>query len=594
MDLAEGGTILLRDIEALPAALQERLAQHLNSGSGSAAPHQPRVRVIASSQRSLEELMAANMITPALAQMFSERIVVPPLRDRKRDIPELAAYFVKKSARRHNKAIEGLDDPAVRKLVSYDFRIGNIQELKETVERAVVLSDGPLIESQEVFLQTAAVGKASGMNLLAFLGSRAPALLRFAPRILQGFVAVFFVGLLYFCFFGPSQAERNPATLLVWSVWWPALVLSFLLVGRAWCAVCPMAVAGSSAQAVKNFKWRVPDWMKENDMLIVGAGFLLIIWIEEVTGMRRSPFATGLLLLGIGGGAVLGGLLFPRRTWCRHLCPLGGVAGLCSATAAVELRPTADVCAAKCKGHCCYKGDDKTAGCPMFNHVMFVDTNQHCVLCMNCVLSCPESSPRLNLRVPGRELWFGAGAGPQSAALVAMLMGVVTALIFLQRWESVPQGWAARLLEEHRFGFITLTLLVGAALPLVGLNVGRRFLESPTSLWRGMLALAPLVTAGLACYQLGFVPWLSSLHAGLEYRIPGVSDTYGVSFSMVGTVRVALLLYGLLGTIGALWKLSQSSQESADRFGTVARTLSVGGAASYWALLLVLLVGLEA
>lgn len=595
VDLAEGGTLLLREIEALPAALQDRLAQYLNRAVNDPSSRPPNVRVIASSQRSLEELQRTHAITPALAPIFAGSISLPSLRDRKRDIPELAAYFVKRNARRRNKPVEGLEDQAIRRLVSYDYRIGNVQELREAMERAVMLTDGPLISDQEIFLQPAPVEVSPGPNLLAVLGlaARARWLLRHGPKILQGAVAVFFAVLLYFCFFGPAQAERNPATLLVWSVWWPALVLSFLLVGRVWCAVCPMAVAGGLAQRLKNFKWRVPDWLKEHDIFVVGAGFLLIIWVEEVTAMRQSPFATGLLLLGIGGGAVVSGILFPRRTWCRHLCPLGGVAGLCSSTAAVELRPTADICAAKCKGHSCYKGDDQTAGCPMFNHVMFVNSNQHCVLCLNCVLSCPDGSPRLNLRVPGRELWFGAGAGPQSGALVAMMMGVVTALIFLQKWERSAHGGLARLLEENRFYFATATLLVAAVLPVVGLYIGRRCLHRPTRLWRVMLAMAPLVTAAFACYQLGYVPWLGNLHAGLEYRLTETGDPYGISFSVMGTLRVALLVFGLFGTAAVLWKLAQEDHEAADRLGPFWRTLSFAGAASYWALLLVLLVGLE-
>lgn len=350
-----------------------------------------------------------------------------------------------------------------------------------------------------------------------------------------------------------------------------------------------MAAAGSAAQKVKNFNLRVPEWIKQNDVLIAGVGFLLIIWVEEVTRMRHSPFATGLLLLAIGAGAIAGGILFPRRTWCRHLCPLGGVAGLCSTTAAVELRPTADVCAAKCKGHCCYKGNDHVAGCPMFNHVMFVNSNQHCVLCMNCTLTCPDRSPRLNLRVPGRELWFGAGASPQSATLVAMLMGVVAVLILLQHGEN---GWISHLSDGRRLGLITLALLAGAALPLAALHFGKRWLENPSQLWRAMLAFAPLVTAGLACFQLGFAPGLSSLYAGLEYRIPGVPDGYEVSFSVLGTIKVALLLFGLAGTAGALWKLSTQEADGAEKFGPLARTVGFGGATSYWGLLLVLLVGI--
>jgi transcriptional regulator with AAA-type ATPase domain len=595
LELAESGTLLLRDVESLPPVLQDRLAHYLEEAATGAAPANPRVRIIASSQRNLQELKATGEITPALATALSiDSLAVPPLRDRKRDIPELADHFVKKYARRMDKPVTGLDDQAIKKLVSYHYRIGNVQELSETIERAVNLADGPLVEAETIFLRPPMAEKSPGFNFLAGSGSLTRRLLRFFPKSIQWMVAAFFAGLLYFCFFGPKEAERNVATVLVWSVWWPALVLSFLLLGRVWCAICPMALAGTTAQKVKNFKWRVPEWLKSHDMLIVGAGFFLIIWVEEVTGMRQSPLATGILLLCIGTGAVVGGILFPRRTWCRHLCPLGGVAGLCSATAMVELRPTFDICAAKCKGHFCFKGDEKTDGCPMFNHVMFVDSNQNCVLCMNCVRSCREGSPQLNLRVPARELWSGAGASAQSAALIAVLMGVVAALVFLQHWEHVPSGWISQMLEEHHFITATLTLLTGGAVPLAGLYVGRRFSRGPadapvdSKLWRSVLAWTPLVTAGFACYQLGFSPWLQGLHTGFVYNGPGVDGGIGFSVGMLGVTRIALLFFGLVATLSVLWKLSKPELDSTVQIDKLTRILSLTGAVSYWALLMVM------
>jgi Fe-S oxidoreductase len=87
----------------------------------------------------------------------------------------------------------------------------------------------------------------------------------------------------------------------------------------------------------------------------------------------------------------------------------------------VELRPTIDICSAKCVGHACYKGNEKASGCPMFNHVIFTQSNQHCVMCMDCVRSCPNGSPQLNLRVPGRELWGETGSRPDIATFVVML-----------------------------------------------------------------------------------------------------------------------------------------------------------------------------
>ena len=76
----------------------------------------------------------------------------------------------------------------------------------------------------------------------------------------------------------------------------------------------------------------------------------------------------------------------------------------------------------------------------MFNHVMFVDSNQHCALCLNCVRTCPNGSPQLNVRMPGRELWNGLTARPETGRFVAMLAGLLLAQMLIQHWETPTAG----------------------------------------------------------------------------------------------------------------------------------------------------------
>ena len=96
--------------------------------------------------------------------------------------------------------------------------------------------------------------------------------------------------------------------------------------------------------------------------------------------------------------------------------------------AVLELRPTPDICVAQCHDHTCYKGSDRVSGCPMFQHLMFVDSSRNCVLCLDCVRSCPNGSPQLNLRAPARELRAPRGSTPGTDEFTAMLGGLVAAL----------------------------------------------------------------------------------------------------------------------------------------------------------------------
>ncbi|OGG45203.1 MAG: hypothetical protein A3F84_07490 [Candidatus Handelsmanbacteria bacterium RIFCSPLOWO2_12_FULL_64_10] len=564
MDLAEGGTLLLKNIDALPLAVQERLVRFLNSQLQALGGRRRDVRVIATYRGGLTDMTRGGQALPDLVNALSEHVIaIPPLREHKRDIPELASHFVRKHAQRLNKQVNGLDDQAVIQLVSYDYRIANVQELEEAVERAVILAEDETIKAEEVFLGSPPAARPMGFNLLKLPRPVVQLALRLFPRVVQGFVAVVFAFVLYQCFFAPTRGGENLGTLLVWSVWWPMLVLSFFFVGRAWCAVCPMSLAGTTAQRAINLKWRIPAWLKDCDAYIIMAGFFAVIWAEEVAGMRHDARATGFLLLFILGGAVVTSVVFPRRTWCRHICPLGGVASLCSTSALVELRPTVDICAAKCKGHSCYKGDQGVDGCPMFNHVMFMDSNQHCALCMNCVRACPNGSPQLNLRPPARELWAGLSARPEVGRFVAFLMGLLVGQILIQYWERQPYGPLSRLLNERRFVFVTGVLALSAALPLLSLWLAtRRLRRSPdpaiaAQFWRKVAAWAPLVTAGFVCYQLSFALGLDSLQATLGYQPLDSGATRSVSFSLLSVAWFGVLSAGLAVTAGVLWKLRQ-------------------------------------
>lgn len=598
MDLAEGGTVLLKNVDSLPPTVQERLSRFIEKESWEAGSARRRdVRVIATCRYEVLDAGKRGNLSPELAEVLSRQVVVvPPLRARKRDIPALVNHFVSKHAQRLNKQVVGAEDQATIKLVSYDYKIANVQELEEVVERAVILTDGETIRAEEIFLGPPPAAHPWEFNLLRRANPMVRLALRVFPRGIQGLAAAAFAFILYQCFFAPVRAGENLGTLLVWSVWWPALVLSFFFVGRVWCAVCPMALAGATAQRALNLKWRIPAWLRNHDTQIGMAGFFAIIWVEEGTGMRHSALATGLLLLSILGGAIITSVMFPRRTWCRYLCPLGGFAGLSSTTAVMELRPTADICAAKCRDHTCYKGDADTDGCPLSNHLMFVDSNQHCVLCMSCVVSCPNSSPKLNLRPPARELSTGLSARPELGRFVVLLLGLLVALTLIQSWERQPYGLLPRLLDEHRFVLVTGVLALSAAIPLLSLWLVMRCLgKSPdpataAQFWRKIMAWVPLVTAGFVCYWLAFVPGLDGLQATFTYQPLTGGGARAISFSLLALVWFGILTAGLAVTGGVLWRLWRAEAGSAGEASLGDRVLTGAAACGYWALVLTLML----
>jgi ferredoxin len=276
---------------------------------------------------------------------------------------------------------------------------------------------------------------------------------------------------------------------------------------------------------------------------------------------------------------------------------MGGLAGLCSTTSLLELRPTPDICSAKCRGHSCFKGDETVSGCPMFQHVMFVDSNRDCVLCLNCVRLCPNGSPRLNVRIPARELWLGMSARPQVARFVVMLLGLLVGQALIQFWESNPTawGWVRSGLEHHRFVSLTALLVLSAALPLGALWLEeRRFERKPDPVsealrWQRLTSWAPLVAAGYAAYQFGNVPGLEQLRVTLGGLAGlGLPDPL-VSLRLLPAGQALALVAGLALTVMTLRKVWPPEQGDRGVRWFRGQAVSLGVATGYAAMLFLLM-----
>jgi DNA-binding NtrC family response regulator len=141
---ADSGTLFLDEIGELPIALQAKLLRVLQEeevrGVGEAKPRNVDVRVIAATARDLEAEVAAGRFREDLFYRLDVvRVKVPPLRERREDIPLLVDHFLGRSLRSLGKAVASVDDEALERLVSYDWP-GNVRELENVLERAVILA----------------------------------------------------------------------------------------------------------------------------------------------------------------------------------------------------------------------------------------------------------------------------------------------------------------------------------------------------------------------------------------------------------------------------------------------------------------------
>lgn len=148
-EMADRGSLFLDEIAETSASVQVRLLRALQEREirpvGADAVIKIDVRIIAATNRDLREAMQEGRFREDLFYRLNVfRIHLPPLRERKEDIPYLAEYFVRVYAERNRKQVEGISDQALGYLLNYDYP-GNIRELENAMERAVTLVETPRI-----------------------------------------------------------------------------------------------------------------------------------------------------------------------------------------------------------------------------------------------------------------------------------------------------------------------------------------------------------------------------------------------------------------------------------------------------------------
>jgi transcriptional regulator with AAA-type ATPase domain/NAD-dependent dihydropyrimidine dehydrogenase PreA subunit len=441
------GTLVFNNPNELHEDLIDPIAQLIQTnhyrpvsrpGAGAAPLTETQARII----------LIAEQAVPELDSLVKDTIKVPPLRVRKADLEDQMNYYLSLICRRRGIDRIQVTPEAIRRLQSYDFP-NNLRELENLVERAVSqLAPGEMI-TEEIIWPAQSKKKRLRINLL----NSYPQLRRFLrspwwpDRLNYGITLSLFAVVVAMLWWGPQQRQSNVALTVFWAGWWPLVLLSFPLVGRLWCAVCPFMIYGEVTQALSQrlFPGRLKPWPRQaaerwGGWFLFGLFALILIW-EEVWHLENTAYLSACLLMLITAGAMIFSALFERRFWCRYLCPIGGMNGLFAKLSITELRAQQGTCSAECTTYQCYKGGlakgegQETAGCPLYSHPAQLEDNRDCVLCMTCLKACPHRSVEVNLRPPGIELWTSHQPRSYEVALMFLLLGAV----YLHRLPEIQQ-----------------------------------------------------------------------------------------------------------------------------------------------------------
>jgi DNA-binding NtrC family response regulator len=156
-ELAEGGTLFLDEVANVPMPQQAKLLRVLQTGEfervGSSRTRTADVRLISATNVDLRaEVAGGRFREDLLFRIETVEIRLPPLRERREDIPVLAAHFLERHARRYRKRIEAFDSEALEALLDHPWP-GNVRELEHAVERAVLLAREPRLHPGDLGLR---------------------------------------------------------------------------------------------------------------------------------------------------------------------------------------------------------------------------------------------------------------------------------------------------------------------------------------------------------------------------------------------------------------------------------------------------------
>ena len=322
--------------------------------------------------------------------------------------------------------------------------------------------------------------------------------------------------------FAKVLRNTNVANLIVWSYWWPLIILATIFFGRVWCMVCPIELVTSLASKV-GLKRRPPAFLRSGWVMVIFYTLIIIVGIHTLS-IHRVPYRMAVYLLVLFATSIATGLLFSRNTFCAHVCPVGHLLGVYARLAPMGWGVADNSICSSCKDRSCvskkaayeFQGRSCGVGLKTFS----LDDNTDCILCGQCLKACDQNNPGLEGRPnPGwfRRPWFKDildlnGLTAAQAAFCLVVSGFVIYEV-LSEWPVSKELllWAPSSVEA----------VLGLSGPLVHgmIKSVTLFIVLPALFWVVPLGLFGLVGGRLPLrdyllrFGIAFIPIMAAAHA---------------------------------------------------------------------------------
>jgi len=229
--------------------------------------------------------------------------------------------------------------------------------------------------------------------------------------------------------------STNLSNLIVWSYWWPVIIIAAIFFGRLWCMVCPVELITYWAGRI-GLRQQVPGILKSGWVVTI---FYTLIWIVGVhtLAVNRIPHQMALYMLMLIILAVDISLIFRKRAFCSYVCPVGHLLGLYALMSPFEWRADDQSVCKSCKTKDCVvkKNHYRLTGrsCTSNLYPATIRDNRDCLLCTQCLKSCPYDNLRFSVRRPLADFFTAVNLRPAEVGFILLVGGFVVYEI-LSEW----------------------------------------------------------------------------------------------------------------------------------------------------------------
>ncbi len=277
-------------------------------------------------------------------------------------------------------------------------------------------------------------------------------------NILQATVLGIYLLLITAGLIGTQVSHLNISTVAVFTLWWTGILIIILLFGKVWCSICPWHTTATWMKK-RNLSLN-KSWPAKLNNLYLGIGLLAVVtWFEVGFLVSHVPLYTSYLLIALLGISIGSAAIFKKRAFCMHICFIGAIQGVYSSISPMELRSRDKMTCKTCSRKDCLKGNEKGNPCPVMVYAAAMERNDKCILCTECIKTCPYDNLALNLRLPASELFRVKHHRIKEATFVVALLG----LTFFPSATMFPAWIEFRMsIPQETFYLVLTMILIGS------------------------------------------------------------------------------------------------------------------------------------